>query len=239
MRLNAMREDCSIRHHLMIAGTGRAGTSLLVKILSACGLETELDRTKDPFWDDIANAGLETIPLVGEEHPYVLKSPWLYQFLDELVHRDDIKLDSLIVPIRDLRDATASRIIVELQKMHRSTPALDKLLVGWRDWGLTPGGMTYSLEPIDQARILGQSLHLLLEKALEHEIPICLLKFPKFAGDSLYLYSRLQGLIPSRVDRTQFEEIFRSVVSPEQIRVSSEIGKPPIVTQASLLQLAQ
>jgi hypothetical protein len=42
--MSAMSEDCSARHHLIIAGTGRAGTSLLVKILHACGLETELDR---------------------------------------------------------------------------------------------------------------------------------------------------------------------------------------------------
>ena len=229
-----MHEDCPIRHHLMIAGTGRAGTSLLVKILSACGLETELDRNKHSFWDAHANAGLETIPRVGGEHPYILKSPWTYQFLDELLHRKEVRLDGLIVPIRDLREAAASRIIIELQNMHRSTPVIDELLVGWRDWGLTPGGMTYSFEPIDQARILGQSLHLLLEKALEHEIPIYLIKFPKFARDPMYLYKSLRGLISSRVDRTQFEEIFHSIVSPEQIRVSSELGEPSGSTAAVL-----
>jgi hypothetical protein len=33
------------RRHLLIAGTGRAGTSFLVRYLSALGLETEIDRS--------------------------------------------------------------------------------------------------------------------------------------------------------------------------------------------------
>jgi hypothetical protein len=42
--MSAMSEGCSTRRHLIIAGTGDAGTSLLLKILNACGLETELNR---------------------------------------------------------------------------------------------------------------------------------------------------------------------------------------------------
>jgi hypothetical protein len=204
----AMGENCLIRHHLIIAGTGRAGTSLLVKILNACGLETELNRGNGYFWDDRANAGIETLPLAGQEHPYVIKSPWTYQFLDELLSRKDVRIDGLIVPVRDLREAAASRIVIELQNMHRSAPEFDELLAGWRDWGLTPGGVTYSLEPVDQARILGQSLHLLLERALEHEIPICLVKFPKFAHDPMYLYRNLTPFISRRVDGTSLKRSF-------------------------------
>jgi hypothetical protein len=44
--MSAMSENCSTRHHFIIAGTGRAGASLLLKILNACGLETELDRSR-------------------------------------------------------------------------------------------------------------------------------------------------------------------------------------------------
>jgi hypothetical protein len=127
----AMGENCLIRHHLIIAGTGRAGTSLLVKILNACGLETELNRGNGYFWDDRANAGIETLPLAGQEHPYVIKSPWTYQFLDELLSRKDVRIDGLIVPVRDLREAAASRIVIELQNMHRSAPEFDELLAGW------------------------------------------------------------------------------------------------------------
>src|SRR5438105_10149159 len=203
-----MNGNPDLRHHLVIAGTGRAGASLLVRLLSACGLDTELNRDDRPPWCKTANAGIETLPLSDKEQPYVLKSSWTYQFLDQLMYRRDIKIDGLIVPIRDLREAAASRIIVELQNMHRVSPAHDELLTVWRDWAITAGGVKYSLEPIDQARILGQSLHLLLEKALEQEIPIRLIKFPKFARDPTYLYNTLAEFIPSQVSRTQFEAIF-------------------------------
>ena len=57
----------SPRHHLLIAGTGRAGTSLLVKILGACGLETALNRTCGPLWYESANAGVDSMPGGGAE----------------------------------------------------------------------------------------------------------------------------------------------------------------------------
>jgi hypothetical protein len=50
---------------MLIAGTGRAGTSFLVRYLSALGLETEIERSGQSQWDDVANAGLETMPLLN------------------------------------------------------------------------------------------------------------------------------------------------------------------------------
>jgi hypothetical protein len=84
-----------MQHHRLVAGTGRAGTSLLVRVLDACGFETEISRHHDSvFWDQKANAGIESIPVVGDDHPYVVKSPFSYQFIRELLARPDIKHDT-------------------------------------------------------------------------------------------------------------------------------------------------
>jgi hypothetical protein len=57
--------------------------------------------------------------------------------------------------------------------------AHSEFLNGRRGWGLAQGIVTYSLEPIDEgANSDTQSLVLLLENVLEHEIPIFLIKFP-------------------------------------------------------------
>ena len=71
--------------HLLIAGTGRAGTSFLVRYLAKLGLDTQLSRTgADANWDDAANAGLETLLLPGAaDLPYVIKSPWTYQVIHQ------------------------------------------------------------------------------------------------------------------------------------------------------------
>ena len=53
------------RRHLIIAGTGRAGTSFLVRYLTELGLDTIPTREGEAAWWDVeANAGLETIGLV-------------------------------------------------------------------------------------------------------------------------------------------------------------------------------
>jgi hypothetical protein len=109
-----------MQHHRLITGTGRAGTSLLVRVLDACGFEIEISRHHDSvFWDEKANAGIESIPVVGDDHPYVVKSPFSYQFIRELLARPDIKLDGVLLPVRELTEAVASRVILDLATGHR------------------------------------------------------------------------------------------------------------------------
>src|ERR1700678_221648 len=91
--------------HLIIAGTGRAGTSFLVRYLTELGLDTELSRHgESAAWDEAANAGLETGPLTGQtwDLPYVLKFPWTDQMLDQILDHNMIRLDTVILPVRDL-----------------------------------------------------------------------------------------------------------------------------------------
>jgi hypothetical protein len=63
----------------MIAGTGRAGTSFLVRYLAEIGLNTHLSTQGETSWDESANAGLEDDPILArpEDLPYVVKFPWL------------------------------------------------------------------------------------------------------------------------------------------------------------------
>ena len=228
----AQTESKNVRHHLLIAGTGRCGTSLLVRVLDACGLETGL--RDQEAWDPTANAGLENIPLLEDNPPYVVKSPWSYQFLDELLAREDVTLDGVIIPIRNLAESTASRIIVELHHRYQQSPEARRLEETWRHVGLFPGGVTYSLEPLDQARILAQSLHLLLEKLADKNIPVTFLKYPKFASDLDYLFDRVRGFLSPAMTRSLFHQTVAPLTEKSKIRVESEVavarttrGTPP------------
>lgn len=216
-----------MRNHLLIAGTGRAGTSLLVRILHACGLDTEISRRGGAvFWDDHANAGIENIPIVGDDHPYVVKSPFSYQFIRELLARADIKLDGVIIPVRDLDEAVASRIILELR--HRYEHLVEfasQVEETWRDWGTVPGGVTYSLEPLDQARILAHSLHRIVEPLADAEIPIHFLKFPKFTQDIEYLHRRLIPVLPDGISFAAFSARVAPVIDVRKVRTTSELAE--------------
>ena len=91
-------------HHLLITGTGRAGTSFLVKYLAELGLDTHLEDPDGASWDEVAHAGLEDLLLLEQpKHlPYVIKSPWLTEYIDQVLARDDIAIDGVIIPVRNI-----------------------------------------------------------------------------------------------------------------------------------------
>jgi hypothetical protein len=213
------------RRHLLIAGTGRTGTSLLVRMLTACGLDTELSRNAKAFWDPTANAGLETIPLLAGEHPYVVKSPWSHQFIQQLLDNPAIHVDGVLVPVRRLEEAAASRIVLEIQQMYRSQPALLDLQDDWTEWAAVSGGVTYSLQPLDVARILAHSFHRLIEALVEREIPVHFLAFPRFCTDLDYLRRALGPILPTEFDLTTFRERIAPLIEPDKVRMAQEIAE--------------
>src|SRR5580700_9301679 len=164
--------------HVLIAGTGRAGTSFLVRYLTELGLDTELSRHGETAaWDEAANAGLETVPLAGQswDLPYVLKFPWTDQMIDQILDHHAIRLEAVILPVRDLSEAAMSRSVVELQAMHHAMPWMTEVDQSWEMWGKTAGGVTFSLNPLDQGRLLAVGFHRLVERLIKADIPIVFL----------------------------------------------------------------
>lgn len=146
-------------HHLLIAGTGRAGTSFLVRYLTALGLDTNLTRNGErAHWDNRANAGLEDQLLPDPSQlPYVVKSPWTYQFIEELLGSGKVRLDAVVLPMRNLVESAASRSTVQMQAMHHDLSWIGTLERTWEEFGHASGGIVYSLNPVDQARLLASA----------------------------------------------------------------------------------
>ncbi|HEY2134147.1 MAG TPA: hypothetical protein VGH36_14435 [Acetobacteraceae bacterium] len=211
--------------HLFIAGTGRAGTSFLVRYLSALGLDTNLTRHGEAGWHEQAQAGLEDVPIPGQvaNLPYVVKSPWLYEFIDEVLTSPDLVLDAVIMPVRDLSEAATSRSVQELRAMHESTPWMARLDRTWESWGLTPGGVVYSVNPLDQARLLAVGFHKVVERLVKAEIPIVFLAFPRLATDADYLFRALKPLLPEHVSRESALAAHARVADPGKVRVGPEL----------------
>ena len=226
--------NTAIRRHLLIGGTGRAGTSLLVRILEVCGLETVIGGSVDhsPFINAKANAGLESNMLLPPGSPYVVKSPTLHRVIAHLVTQPDIKIDGVILPVRGLAEAAASRIIVELGGLYGddTSHTLDTIAPG-ETYG-HPGGAAFSLEPLDQARHLAVGFHTLVETLLEHDIPICFLKFPRFTQDIDYLYRQLKPFLPLDLTAAEVRQRLEAVIAPDQIRVGKELTTMPRSTDA-------
>ena len=229
-----------MRHHLLIGGTGRAGTTFLVKYLAACGLETHLAKHPDALVDENANAGLEDSPFGDADRAYVLKSPWMYEYVDRLLADQDIALDGVIIPMRGLVEAATSRVLNELRARYANEALPDDLTL-WESWGTTAGGVTYSLNPIDQARLLALGFHELMNALVKHDIPVVLLDFPRFIDDADYLHRKLQPLLGVRVGHAEAMEAHRALVDPAKFRVGRELAEDAaactpadVVTEAGL-----
>ena len=168
-------------NHIIIAGTGRAGTTFLVQYLTELGLDTHISRQGFGQLDANANAGLEDMPLVAaaETLPYVIKAPWIGEFVDELLASPDMQIDAAILPVRDLVEAASSRSILELRALHQNAPWMAQQLgKTWENWAVTSGGTIFSLNPMDQARILAVGFHRLVQGLVDAGIPMLFLSFP-------------------------------------------------------------
>ena len=216
--------------HIFIAGTGRAGTSFLVRFLTEAGLESTLSRNgSDALWDERAKAGLEE-PLgtiATGDLPYLVKSPALHVVADRIA-ASPATVRAVIIPVRDLASAAASRLIVQHQATQSEHPWLTGLSEPWEEsHTAAPGGAIFSTHPLDQARILAVGFHRLVETLVRHDIPLVFLHFPRLASDPEYLFEKLAFILPADTTLERVRCAVARVSEAENIRVEQEIALSP------------
>lgn len=214
-----------MKHHLVIAGTGRAGTTFLVQYLHGCGLETHLTHNPEATLNEPARAGLEDIPIEGRPLPYVIKTPWLYELVDRLLERSDVTLDVVLLPMRDIVEVATSRVTRELSERYASLrdPGVLEECSTWESWGKTRGGVVYSLNPLDQARILAVGFHQLIHALVKRSVPMVFLDFSRMIEDADYLFEQLEPHLAGSINRDAARELHRSLARPDLVRVGAEM----------------
>ena len=193
-------------NHMIITGTGRCGTTALMRILTYLGLDTgfsieEIDALKD------TQPGLE-IDYRKHQHkyeqaPYIIKSPIFCVDICNYLSNKYMVIDRLFIPIRDLYQAAESR-------RH----------VNKGDGGLTG---TKSHKIGDQEGILLHWLYNLLLIASSKMIPVTFINYPLLAIDSRYLYSKLKPMLKN-IEYPKFAEVFDLVIRPDLIHTYKPKG---------------
>lgn len=199
-----------------IAGTGRAGTTFLVQFLSACGLDCgDLDQQ---LYFESAAAGLEHHPL-DPHAPYVVKNPSLHEFVDR-IDLNEVMVEALVIPVRDLRVAAQSRVLRERAEMKASMAEASEATT----FGRTPGGILYSLSVDDQERILAVGQARLISWAVANGLPLYLLDFPRLVDDADYVVDALWPWLQHFTDRESALDAHERVVEPDKMRVGRGFG---------------
>jgi hypothetical protein len=150
----------------------------------------------------------------------VIKSPWLFEFVDALLERKDITIDAVILPMRDIVEAASSRVILEMRRRYGDDFPED--VCQWETWGLTAGGVVFSLNPIDQARILALGFHQTVFALVKNQIPIVFLDFVRMIEDANYLWEAMAPVIGKRVDRDTAIDAHVRTADARKVRVSRE-----------------
>jgi hypothetical protein len=163
---------------VVITGTGRAGTTLLVQILTDLGLDTGF--AGDHRLDERVHAGLE-FRIESPNAPRIVKDPNLSRRLGDLLDRDVVRIEHVIVPIRDLDVAAASRV--------RNTRYGSNLH--------TFGGLFGTARATRQREALATLFYELFWTIARYDLPHTLLVFPRFAHDWEYTYRCLSFLDPT------------------------------------------
>ena len=214
---------------IAVAGPGRSGTSLLVKLFGGWGLEVPGPESN---WHDRANAGLES--RLGKNSQFeVDKDPWAYQYLDQISEEQLAEYSVLIVPIRDLHNAASSRLI---QERGSRPDSAEHEYWKWDDWGSVPGGSVYPTTIFDQERTLAKGLWKLLEAGSRKGIPILILNFPRFAEDFDYLWNQVSQYLEGRISKIEAEGIYRSIVEPSKVRVRNPSHELSLAEVTGLLE---
>lgn len=177
--------------HIAICGTGRAGTTLLVRILRKAGLDTGFsDDDVEMTLSHPSNAGLERTPRKRKmaEMPDVIKSPHLFEFAGTGLREGWLKLDLMIVPVRDIDKVVKSRTsVTRMNLLQYFTKASQRGTSLRGNGGLIRGRRNIFRQREAVLDMFFQNIFL----AVENDVSIVFLSFPRFARDADYFMSAL------------------------------------------------
>jgi len=202
----------AIRKHVVISGTGRAGTSFLVQLLTKLGLETGFTEQTMTL-NQNARAGLEW-DVRKENAPYIVKSPYFCDHAEEVVQRNDIVIEHVFIPVRDLQAAAESRRFV-VDTAVSKLPLWQKLK-GKIKPPKVPGGLFNTKRKGKQEDVLLLEFHKLMLALSSVQIPVTLLQYPKLVRDSAYLYKKLSPILGA-ISYEQFLTAFKQTVRPDWV----------------------
>ena len=184
---------------IVITGTGRAGTTLLVSVLTHLGLDTGEADGKLSGVDARTRGGLESL-LDSPDAPRIVKDTTLPFRLGKLLEAGTVSVSHVIVPIRSLDLAAASR--VRGSNYGRNIFAR--------------GGLWGTVNPVKQRDALAVMLYELMFTIAKYELAHTLLEFPRFTTDWEYTHRALSFLAPGR-PATDFRDALAAVVRTDLI----------------------
>jgi hypothetical protein len=82
----------------------------------------------------------------------------------------------------------------------------------------------YSLDAVDQARLLAVGFHVLVQRLVRADVPVIFLDFPRLVLDGGYLFGRLRGVLPESMDAAAALALHAAIARPAEVRAGDELA---------------
>jgi len=203
-----------MKNHVVITGTGRTGSTFLVQLLTHLNFDTG-------WTDPMVHYGFHEYARAGLEHnarnswnSYIIKTPEFYSYAEDKLKYDNVIIDHIFVPMRDLHAAAESRRYVV-----KNTPS-DSL----KPFPFVPGGLSHTDDGDAQEYILLLQIYKLMLVISKTDIPLTLLNYPRIVKDCDYLYRKLTPILKD-IRKDQFSFAFRKIVRLDLVHSFNENDK--------------
>ena len=182
---------------ILVTGTGRSGTSLLMALFTFLGLDTGFDEKEfERVQSSVSKAGFEKD---HDPFPHIVKCIWCSEKVDAIVNDRNYVIDHAILPIRNLEDSVQSR--------KRVTSLGEK-----------NGGFDEASNENEQKQVNCRRVYTLLYDLAKNDIPFTLLHFPRLANDAEYLWGKLEWLFQKHeISKEKFLEVHAKVSNPDMV----------------------
>ena len=175
---------------VLISGTGRCGTTFIMKILTLLDYNTGF--TKEKYLDNInetCNAGLELPFHKKNKDVYIFKSPIFIQKIKSIIeyNKSWMKIKLMIIPVRHYESSAESRV----------------------KNGNGPGGLWEAKNKQEQISFYKKIMADYIYYMEKYGIKTIFLNFGKMIGNKNYLYHKLKPLMDEKnVSFEKFSLVF-------------------------------
>jgi len=173
---------------ILITGTGRCGTTFLIKLFTFLNFDTGFDRNNyKSTISSNCNSGMER--QYNEKH-YIIKNSTFMQDIEKIFNDTSIILKYVIVPIRDLNESAKSRNKYQNQC----------------------GGLWNATDELSQIKFYKDILTNYICISTKYDLNTIFIDFEKMTNDKIYLFNKLKNILDEKnIDLDTFTNIYDEV----------------------------
>jgi hypothetical protein len=174
---------------ILITGTGRSGTTFLIKLFSFLNFNTGYNKNNyKQYISNNCNSGMERN---YKENYYILKNPQFIIDIETIINDKSVKIKYVIIPIRDLKKSAKSRVA----------------------HGKKNGGFWNATDELSQINFYKDILVNYLIISNKYNINTIYIDFDKMISDKNYLYEKLKNILYEKnIDLQMFSEMYDEVL---------------------------